>query len=95
MSDHRSYDERELQAMIHRALSRRQFLGRTAMAAGGLALGGSLLSACKGKEAGAGAEAPTATSVRISNWPLYIDEKVIPPWEKDTWRSAESWKFWH
>jgi spermidine/putrescine transport system substrate-binding protein len=64
------YDDRELQELVRRALSRRQFLGRTAMAAGGLAFGSSFLSACKGKEAAA----PRA--VRVSNWPLYIDQKT-------------------
>jgi len=67
-----SYDEQELQELVRRALSRRQFLGRTAMAAGGLALGSSLLSACKGKDAGTAAARP----VKISNWPLYIDQKT-------------------
>lgn len=89
MSDKRHYDERELQAMIHRALSRRQFLGRTAMAAGGLALGGSLLAACKGKEAGAGGGAPTAKSVRISNWPLYIDQKTTADFQAGTGIAVE------
>lgn len=87
MSEHRSYDERELQAMIRRALSRRQFLGRSALAAGGLALGGSLLSACKGKEAGGGGGAggaPSANSVRISNWPLYIDQQTPADFEAAT-----------
>ena len=81
-------DEREQEAMIRRILraaqSRRQFLGRSALAAGGLALGGGLLAAC-GKK---GAEAPAAgapatpqvakKTLRISNWPLYIDEKTVP-----------------
>ena len=89
MSDHRSYDERELQAMIHRALSRRQFLGRSAMAAGGLALGGSLLSACKGKDAGAGGGAATAKSVRVSNWPLYIDAKTTADFQAGTGIAVE------
>lgn len=65
------YDDRELQEMVRRALSRRQFLGRTALAAGGLAFGGSFLSACKGKET-----ADTARALKISNWPLYIDQKT-------------------
>ncbi|MDX2121501.1 MAG: spermidine/putrescine ABC transporter substrate-binding protein [Gemmatimonadota bacterium] len=74
-----SFTEQELQAMVRRALSRRQFLGRTAMAAGGLTLGSAFLSACKGKEA-----APVVKEVRISNWPLYIDQKTIPDFEAAT-----------
>ncbi len=74
-----SFSEQELQAMVRRALSRRQFLGRTAMAAGGLTLGSAFLSACKGKEA-----APVVKEVRISNWPLYIDPKTIPDFEAAT-----------
>ncbi len=77
-----SYSEQELQAMIHRALSRRQFLGRTAMAAGGLALGSSFLGACKAKD-GAGAGS-AVKEVRISNWPLYIDPKTVPDFEAAT-----------
>jgi len=64
------YDEQELQELVRRALSRRQFLGRSAMAAGGLAFGSAFLSACKGKEAA------VPKTVRISNWPLYIDQKT-------------------
>ena len=80
-------DERSEQAMIQRILrsvqSRRQFLGRSAVAAGGLALGGGLLAACgkKGAEApaaGAAATAAAKRTLRISNWPLYIDEKTVP-----------------
>jgi len=80
-------DERGEQAMIQRILrsvqSRRQFLGRSAMAAGGLALGGGLLAACGKQGAEAPAAAPAATAaakrtLRISNWPLYIDEKTVP-----------------
>jgi len=83
------FDEQELQDLVRRALSRRQFLGRTAMAAGGLALGSSLLSACKGKDAGAGGGAPTAKSVRVSNWPLYIDQKTPADFQAATGIAVE------
>lgn len=85
MSKRTTYDAEELQALVHRALSRRQFLGRTAMAAGTLAVGSAFLSACKGKE---GAAAATRT-VRISNWPLYIDQKSITDFEAATGIKAE------
>lgn len=81
------YTEQELQALVHRALSRRQFLGRTAMAAGGLTLGSAFLAACnKGKEAGAGAAAASSAgkTLRISNWPLYIDQKTIAEFQAAT-----------
>jgi spermidine/putrescine transport system substrate-binding protein len=85
MSKRTTYDAEELQALVHRALSRRQFLGRTAMAAGTLAVGSAFLSACKGKE---GAATATGT-VRISNWPLYIDQKTIADFEAATGIKAE------
>jgi spermidine/putrescine transport system substrate-binding protein len=84
--DDRDYEVHEL---LRQALSRRRFLTNSALAAGGLALGGNLLGACKGKEAGsaAGAAAEGAGAggaVRISNWPLYIDPKTVPDFEKAT-----------
>jgi spermidine/putrescine transport system substrate-binding protein len=79
----RSDEERQREAMIERILraaqSRRQFLGRSAMAAGGLALGGGLLAACgkKGAEAPAAGAPAAKRTLRISNWPLYIDDKTV------------------
>ncbi len=74
-------------------ISRRSVLRR--MAASGIAVGSAsaFLAACGGVEgSGSGKEevdtsnvnhpkAPIGTLV-FSNWPLYIDEKVIPGWEK-------------
>jgi spermidine/putrescine transport system substrate-binding protein len=78
----------EIQRILRRALSRRQFLGRTAAAAGGLAFGSSFLAACKGKEQAAGGGAAGGESgtkvVRVSNWPLYIDAKTVPDFEAAT-----------
>jgi len=76
----------EIQRILRRALSRRQFLGSTAAAAGGLAFGSSFLAACKGKEGGgAAAGGGSATKVvRVSNWPLYIDAKTVPDFEAAT-----------
>jgi spermidine/putrescine transport system substrate-binding protein len=90
-----SYDEQELQKLVHSALSRRSFLGRTAVAAGGLAFGSAFLDACKAKEgatpgAAAGAATATATkTVRISNWPLYIDKLTVGEFGKATGIHAE------
>ncbi len=75
----------EIQRILRRALSRRQFLGRTAAAAGGLAFGSSFLAACKGKEQAGGAAGGSANKVvRVSNWPLYIDAKTVPDFEAAT-----------
>jgi spermidine/putrescine transport system substrate-binding protein len=76
----------EIQRILRRALSRRQFLGRTAAAAGGLAFGSSFLAACKGKEQAGGAAAGGSANkvVRVSNWPLYIDAKTVPDFEAAT-----------
>ena len=76
----------EIQRILRRALSRRQFLGRTAAAGGALAFGSSFLSACKGKEQAGGAAAGGSANkvVRVSNWPLYIDAKTVPDFEAAT-----------
>jgi spermidine/putrescine transport system substrate-binding protein len=76
-----------LRRILRQAQSRRQFLNRSALTAGGLALGGGLLAGCGKKEAAApasGASAGAAVAkkpLRISNWPFYIDEKTIPDFE--------------
>lgn len=91
MSKHEPYDEAELKAMVHRALTRRQFLNRSAVAAGSLALGSTLLDACGGgKEAAKGGDTASAAigggvkELRVSNWPLYIDAKTVPDFEAAT-----------
>ncbi len=73
-------------------ISRRAALRR--MAAAGLVVGSasSFLAACGGVEGtdnGSGKTATTANhpktaigTVTFSNWPLYIDKAVIPPWQK-------------
>jgi spermidine/putrescine transport system substrate-binding protein len=75
-------------------LSRRDVLKR--MAAAGLVVGpaASLLAACGGVEGTKDDNANQTTTashpktaigtVTFSNWPLYIDKDVIPPWEKQT-----------
>ena len=82
----------ELHAFLREALTRRGFLRRSALGAGGLVLGNSILAACGGgKEgapaAGTGAGATggsTGKTLRISNWPLYIDKQTVPDFEKAT-----------
>lgn len=95
MSKH-DYDDQELQAMLRRALSRRSFFGRTAGAAGALAFGSAFLSACAKKDGartgadslGAGATNTAAKTVRVSNWPLYIDKETVGDFEKATGMTA-------
>jgi spermidine/putrescine transport system substrate-binding protein len=75
-------------------MSRRRFLGRSSLALGGLALGPSLLAACGGDDGGGGGgggdaappdfEPTTADTLRISNWPFYIDEESIGLFETDS-----------
>ena len=86
----------QLHEFLRQAISRRGFLARTALGAGGLALGGSLLASCGGGKEGApkaGAPAEGATgggrTLRISNWPLYIDKQTVPEFEKATGTKVE------
>jgi spermidine/putrescine transport system substrate-binding protein len=84
----------ELHALLRQAITRRGFIRRSALGAGGLVLGNSLLAACGGKEGGApaaGADSAVATTgsfagktLRVSNWPLYIDKQTVPDFEKAT-----------
>ena len=81
----------ELHAFLRQAITRRGFLRRGALGAGGLVLGNSLLAACGGGKEGAsagGADSTAAASsgktLRISNWPLYIDKQTVPDFEKAT-----------
>ncbi len=77
--------DREVHELLRQAISRRGFLTRTALGAGGLAFGGSLLASCGGKEGAPGAGAGGGSkTLRISNWPLYIDKETVPEFEKAT-----------
>jgi spermidine/putrescine transport system substrate-binding protein len=69
----------DLPSTPDRSIDRRQFVGRSAAAAGGLALGSGLLAACQKK-----APAQSTGPLRISNWPLYIDKQTIPDFQKAT-----------
>ena len=89
--DKKREQETMFQRFLQEAQSRRQFLGRSAWAAGGLAFGGGLLAACskKAAEAPAAAAAVSKGPLRISNWPLYIDEKTVPDFSAATGISVE------
>lgn len=60
-------------------IGRRRLLGRSAFALGSLALG-PVLAACSGEPRGKGTE----RTVRISNWPLYIDRATVGEFERAT-----------
>lgn len=87
MSDRESDGkDHDIHEFLRRAVNRRGFLTRAALGAGGLAIGGSFLASCSGKEgakAGAAAGGGGGT-LRISNWPLYIDKQTVPDFEKAT-----------
>ena len=91
----RESDQRdaELHALLRQAITRRGFIRRSALGAGGLVLGNSLLAACGGGKEGAPRAAATrrprprgggGKTLRISNWPLYIDKQTVPDFEKAT-----------
>jgi spermidine/putrescine transport system substrate-binding protein len=92
----RESDQRdaELHAFLREAITRRGFIRRSALGAGGLMLGNSLLAACGGGKEGAKMAAGDSTAaaaaggggktLRISNWPLYIDKQTVPDFEKAT-----------
>jgi spermidine/putrescine transport system substrate-binding protein len=64
---------------LPRPITRRQFVGRSTAAAGGLVFGGGLLGACRRYPPATG-----AGPLRISQWPLYIDRRTIPDFQKAT-----------
>ena len=80
--------DHEIHEYLRQAINRRGFVTRTALGAGAFAFGGSFLAAC-GKEGAPKAGAPAAAggegqTLRISNWPLYIDKQTVPDFEKAT-----------
>jgi spermidine/putrescine transport system substrate-binding protein len=68
----------------HPAVTRRRFLATSARLAGGLAIGGSVLGGCRGGHAESGSEADVGSTLRISNWPLYVDSETIGLFERST-----------
>ena len=76
-------------------MSRRRFLGRSGLALGGLAIGPTLLAACGDDSGGGGGggggaadvpdfEPTTSDTLRISNWPAYIDEETVGLFETES-----------
>ena len=65
--------------MARQNLSRRQFLTRTGLAVGGVAIAPSLLAAC-----GGGSGGDDKNSVSISNWTGYVDKADIAAFKKAT-----------
>ncbi len=79
--------------------SRRRFLGRGALLAGGVALGPQLLAACGSDEEGSSGGG-SSDLVRISNWPLYISDGFNTAFEeasgltvdyKENFQDNETW----
>jgi spermidine/putrescine transport system substrate-binding protein len=81
-------------------MSRRRFLGRSSLALGGLVLGPSLLAACGGDDGGGGGgggetadvpdfEPTTSDTLRVSNWPAYIDEETVGLFEQESGLSVD------
>jgi spermidine/putrescine transport system substrate-binding protein len=62
-------------ARLDEKLSRRGFLRRSALAASGLLLGNAVPASCGRRE---------GRTLRISNWPLYIDGRTVAEFEKAT-----------
>lgn len=60
-------------------VSRRQFLGRSGMALGGLTIMPSFLAACGSDEegSGAGGGGSDTRSLYFANWPSYLDEETV------------------
>lgn len=81
--------------------SRRSFLSRGALVAGGVALGPQLLAACSNDDESAGdGGSGSSDSVRISNWPLYIADGFNTSFEeasgltvdyKENFQDNETW----
>jgi spermidine/putrescine transport system substrate-binding protein len=66
------------------AITRRSFLARSALATGGLALANSLQAACGGGDGAPAASGAGGRTLRISNWPLYIDGRTVSDFERAT-----------
>jgi spermidine/putrescine transport system substrate-binding protein len=71
--------------LVHRQLTRRQFLGRGGAAIGGLALGPALLAAC-GDDGGETSSSGNggAKELFFENWPSYIDDETVGLFEEAT-----------
>jgi spermidine/putrescine transport system substrate-binding protein len=96
----RPQQEEPLEEFVERLVNGHTMDRRTVLrrfAAAGLTAGAatSFLAACGGVEGTAENTSTVDTAnvnhpktnvgtITFSNWPLYIDKKVIPPWEKDT-----------
>ena len=64
-------------------LSRRRFLGRGAAgAAAAVVLGPTFIAACGGDDDDSAEGGGSSDSLRISNWPFYISETLVPAFEE-------------
>jgi len=69
---------RDAERMARLAMSRRQFLGRSGMVLGGLAVAPAVLAACGSSGGGSGGSSGSGSgkSVSISNWTSYMDPSL-------------------
>ena len=72
-----------LQQLDARRVSRRRFMGRAGLVTGGLFLSPADLAACGSSDSDTSSGSDTTagqsdSTLRISNWPLYIDEDTVP-----------------
>ena len=79
MSSRQSAPSGDTGAQAGRTVSRRAFLRRSALGLGGLLAGNGVLAACGGSSGTAGPR-----TLRISNWPLYIDRATVADFERAT-----------
>ncbi|MGN6392580.1 MAG: ABC transporter substrate-binding protein [Gemmatimonadales bacterium] len=79
MSSRQSAPSGDTGAQAGRTVSRRAFLRRSALGLGGLLVENGVLAACGGSSGTAGPR-----TLRISNWPLYIDRATVADFERAT-----------
>ena len=77
---------RDAERMARLAMSRRQFLGRSGMVLGGLAVAPAVLAACGSSGGGSGGSSGSGSgkSVSISNWTSYMDPSLKKKFATDT-----------
>ncbi|MBI3270275.1 MAG: spermidine/putrescine ABC transporter substrate-binding protein [Planctomycetes bacterium] len=90
MGEHELSPVRGPESSPRSSVSRRRFLGRSALLAGAVAFGDGILDVARRTAAADGPGTPQPPpleekrTVRISNWPLYIDAKTVQEFEVAT-----------
>jgi spermidine/putrescine transport system substrate-binding protein len=83
MSNRDERFRRDQVRMARLAMSRRQFIGRTGLVLGGLAIAPTALAACGGSDSKSGSSGDSK-SVSISNWTSYMTDQSKSDFTKDT-----------